>query len=277
MLTAPRHRKRLWPRGEDGFTFAELSVAMAAAIVVIIGLFSIMIVTLHQTQRTFTKVDSTRRARTALANIENELHSACLVGSPLSQQADPPVEAGSDATHLIFLSYYGKSASPTPTWHVLSFASGSLTDTTYAVAGASPTWTQGAQQTTTTLLTNVAQRTTSAGPVPVFQYYAYQSAGTDSAGDTYMIVPDGTNLAPGATGTPPNTPLSTATPMSASAANSVVEVVINLLVGPSSERLNNPGLTGTYDPVTDSVSLRLTTPPDYVPAGASASGYGPCQ
>ena len=51
-----------------------------------------MIVTLRQTQRTFTKVDATRQARTALATIENELHSACVNGRRV------PVQAGSTAT-----------------------------------------------------------------------------------------------------------------------------------------------------------------------------------
>ena len=90
-------------------------------------------------------------------------------------------------------------------------------------------------------------------------------------------MPDGTNLPPGGTGTPPNTPLSTSPSLSLADASNTVEVVINLLVGASSERLNNPNLTAVFAPVTDSVSLRLTTPPDSVAAGTTATGYGPCQ
>ena len=48
--------------------------------------------------------------------------------------------------------------------------------------------------------------------------------------------------------------------------------MINLLVGPTSENLDNSSLTSDVDPVTDAISLRLTTPPDYVPSG---SGSGP--
>ncbi len=257
-------------RAQDGFTLAELSVAMAAAIVVIIGLFSIMVVTLHQTQRTFTKVDATRRARTALADIENELHSACVTG-------DPPIQAGSRSSTMTFLSYFGSAANPTPVWHQLSLSGGTLTDTsynaTYTGAGPANNWAQGTQIATTTLLTNVSQL----GANPVFQYYKYVSDGTDSAGDTFYIIPDGTNLPPGGTGTPPNTPLSASPSLSLSDASNTVEVVINLLVGASSERLNNPSLTAVFAPVTDSVSLRLTTPPDSVPAGTTATDYGPCQ
>ena len=75
----------------QGFTLIELCVAMAGGIVVMIGLLSIMIATLHQTQRTFTKVDATRQARTAIATIENELDSACVGGVT-------PIQAGSTPT-----------------------------------------------------------------------------------------------------------------------------------------------------------------------------------
>ena len=43
---------------EDGFTLIELVVAMAMAITVVIGLSGIMIVTLHQTKGTLTRVDA---------------------------------------------------------------------------------------------------------------------------------------------------------------------------------------------------------------------------
>jgi hypothetical protein len=277
MLTPPTLSRDRRPRGEDGFTLAELSVSMAAAIVVIIGLFSIMVVTLHQTQRTFTKVDATRRARLALSDIENELHSSCLVGNPESEDVDAPIQAGSTASQIVFLSYYGKSANPTPTWHVLSFASGNLVDTSYNVTGSSPSWGQGTLISAQTLLTNVSQQTSGGTAVPVFQYYAYQADGQDANGDTYYVLEDGTNLPPSGSGTPPNSPLSTF-PLTTSAANSVVEVRINLVVGPSASTLNNPNLADASDPVTDSVSLRLTTPPDYLPAGqTSPSLFGPCQ
>jgi hypothetical protein len=265
-------------RSEDGFTLAELSVSMAAAVVVLIGLMTIMVVTLHQSQRTFTKVDATRQARTALGTIENELHSACLNG-PQSI----PIQAGSTGTSLTFLSYYGNNVNPTPTWHVLTFSGTTLTDASYTAvpnpaydgSGTNAQYLPGAGPTTTTLLTNVYQQKQGAQTLPVFQYFAYAQAGTDSSGDTYMVIPDGTDEAPGST-TPVTTSALT-TPLAQTDADNTVEVRINLLVGPTSEKLNNPLLTTLRDPVTDSISLRLTTPPDYVAKGATANGYGPCQ
>ena len=268
MLTLLSTRLRRSAVGQDGFTFAELLVAASAGIVVIIGLCSIMTVTLHQSQRTFTKIDATRRARTALALIENELHSACVNGNP-------PVQTGSTSSQLIFLSYYGDAANPSPVWHQLTFSGGKLTDAsynaTYVGGGVGSNYAQGSLIGTTTLLTNVAQQ----GSTSFFQYYKYVSDGTDASGDTYMIVPDGTNLPPGGTGTPPNTPLTT--PLVQADASSTVEVLVNMLVGSASETtLDNPNLTAVDAPVTDSISLRLTTPPDYVPSGSTATGYGPC-
>jgi hypothetical protein len=279
-LKIPRPRSA----SEHGFTLAELSVTMFAGIVVIGALFSIMIVTLRQTQRDFTKVDATRAARTALANIENELHSGCVDGpsaQPIQGVTNGVIE--SDANDLVFLSYYGTSSSPTPVWHKLAFnaSAGTLTDYAYTVTGTAPDWVQGTLSSTTTLLTNVAQISST---TPVFQYYAYEPEYTDASGSQYMLIPDGTNAVPG-TGAMPNSPLATSSGLSASDSDDTVEVVINLLVGAkvgtsNSSTLtdaNNPSLTGVNDPVTDAVSLRLTSPPNYLAAGISTANYGPCQ
>lgn len=267
MLTAS-HSAHGSPRGQGGFTLVELLVAMTIGIIVMFALSAIMIVTLHQSQRTFTAVDSTRQARTALATVENELHSACVNG-------DAPVQATSDGSNLDFLSYTGGAANPTPVWHVLSFSGGQLTDSAYpAVYTATTTghtWTMGTPRTSqTTLLTNVAQQT----GLPVFRYYAYAQAYI-SGGNAFWYVPDGNNIEPGTTATTPTSALGT--PLSASDAATVVEVVVNLLVGPSSENLTNSTLSSTFDPITDAISLRLTTPPDYVPSGSGSASYLPCQ
>jgi len=256
---------------QAGFTLVELLVAISIGTVVIFAVSAIMIVSLHQTQRTFTSVDATRQARTALATIENELHSACVNG-------DAPVQATSDGNTLKFLSYTGGGANPAPVWHVLSYSGGTLTDSAYpAVYTATSTghsWSQGTPGTTQTLLTNVAQQP---GPpvVPVFKYYAYQSPYT-SGGNSYWYVPDGNTITPGTTGSHPDNPLSTL-PLTASSASTVVEVSINLVVGPSGENLANSTLTSNFDPITDAISLRLTTPPDYAPSGSGSASYLPCQ
>jgi len=276
MLTALRSRLGTRARDENGITLVELVVSMAAGVVVLIGLSSIMVVTLHQTQRTFTTVDATRQARTALATIENELHSACVAGQAPIEGVTAGGVTESDANNLVFLSFFGTAANPTPIWHQLAFnsAAGTLIDSTYTVTGTSPDWTQGSLITNTTLLTNVARLSAT---TPVFQYYAYTPEYTDSAGNVYWIIPDGTNAVP-ITGTIPTaTSLSTSSGLAAADAGNTVEVVINMSVGATSEDLNSSALTSVNDPVTDSISLRLTTPPDYVPSGASVAGYGPCQ
>ena len=63
---------------ESGFTLIELLVAMAASIPVLLALFTIFTVALHQSTLQFTRVAATSSAGTALATIENELHSACV-------------------------------------------------------------------------------------------------------------------------------------------------------------------------------------------------------
>jgi prepilin-type N-terminal cleavage/methylation domain-containing protein len=256
-------------RGHDGFTLVELLVAMSIGIIVMFAVTGFMIFTLHQTQRTFSSVDATRQARTALATIENELHSACVNG-------DAPIEAPSDGSNLNFLSYTGGAANPTPVWHVLSFSNGTLTDSVYpAIYTATTTghsWTQGTTATsTTTLLTNVAQQP---GASAVFQYFAYEQAYI-SGGNAYWWVPDGNNITPGTTSTVTTNALGT--PLTASVASTVVEVVVNLFVGPSGENLASSNLTSSFDPITDAISLRLTTPPDYVPSGSGSASYLPCQ
>ena len=270
MLTAPPPNSRPSLASQAGFTLVELLVAISIGTVVIFAVSAIMIVSLHQTQRTFTSVDATRQARTALATIESELHSACVTG-------DAPVQTGSDASNLDFLSYTGGGANPAPVWHVLSYANGTLTDSAYP-AVYTPTatghaWTQGSPVTSqTTLLTNVAQQP---GSVPIFKYYQYVQAYT-SGGNTYWYVPDGNTITPGTASSTPDTPVSTL-PLTAASASTVVEVSVNLFVGPSGENLANSTLTSNFDPITDAISLRLTTPPDYVPSCSGSGSYLPCQ
>jgi type II secretory pathway pseudopilin PulG len=267
-------------RDESGFTLVELVVAMAMGIVVMFALSSIMIAMLHQSQRTFTRVDATRQARVALNNVDNELHSACVDGSP-------PVQATSTGTTLKFLSYSGNSASPTPVWHEVTFSGGTLTDYRYAATqnpsyvstGTGPEWQRGTALTPTasvTLLSNVSQQTSGGSPVPVFQYFRYTLAGTDSSGDTYYTVPDGSSVNPltGAAITI-NPLLVTGSGLSQDDAANTVEVLINLVAGATSENINKTGIEA--DSVTDASSLRLTTPPNYLPSGKTMSGYGPCE
>jgi hypothetical protein len=93
------------------------------------------------------------------------------------------------------------------------------------------------------------------------------------------VIPDGTDVNP-LTGTIP-TPaaLPTTSGLSVTDAGNVVEVVINLSAGATSQSLNARLSDPTEDvPVTDAISLRLSTPDNDLPSGASSSDtYGPCQ
>jgi Tfp pilus assembly protein PilE len=264
-------------RSEHGFTLIELLVAMSCAIVIIFALVGIMIVAMHQSQRTFTRVSASRQARTALARVENELHSACVNGSAPIQGITSGGTTESDGNDLVFVSYFGPSSTPQAAWHVITYSATAhtLVDTSYGATYVSDStgghWTPTGTGTPYTLLSNARP----IGSTPVFQYFRYASA--VSGTNRYWWVPDGVTPNPltGAT-----TAQSLAMPLGTGTGDSAntVEVEISLLVGPSSERLNNQALTSAVgDQVNDIVSLRLTTPPDYTTSGQTTTAYGPCE
>ncbi len=251
---------------EDGFTLIELVVAMAIAITVVIALSGIMIVTLRQTKGTLTRVDATRQGRVAMTQIENELHSACVGGAAV------PIQALSTPTKMIFLSYTGDAVSPTPVWHELSLSGTTLTDTAYGVTATTTGsgWARTGSGTATQLLTNVTAQT----GTPVFQYFAYKPyLGTD--GNYYWTIPDGTNPNP-VTGAAQNA-LALEQPSGAALttgdAAGAVEVIVTLNVGPTTTGV---GSSTASVPLTDSISLRLTTPPDFTTSSTSTGDFGPC-
>jgi prepilin-type N-terminal cleavage/methylation domain-containing protein len=267
-------------RHEDGFTLIELLVSMVAGLVVLGALGTVIAVTLRQTTDTFTRVDATERARTMVAHIEQELHSACLVTGVT------PIEGGadgtqvSDANHLVFLSAYGTSAQPTPTEHEITFdpTRGTLTEYTYALTSGTgqQNWLFSSTPSLPAgrlLLTNVAQmRTQNGTAVPVFQYFAYEPY-TDVNGNQAMMLMDGTSSVPGTSALPNPDPLPTSSGLSQTNAAATSEVMINLDVGAAGGNMENTNLTDTVDPVTDALVLRFTPPPDTVSAGTIP---GPC-
>jgi prepilin-type N-terminal cleavage/methylation domain-containing protein len=231
-------------REERGFTLIELLVVMVAGVVVTSALFTILDVTLHQTTRTFSRVDATQRARNALETIEQEMHSSCVANGVT------PILAGSTANSVSFWNYYGKDASPVPVKRTISFSSsgsGTLTDATYPVTPPDdriPPWTTSSTASrTTTLLNNVAQ----SGSTPVFRYFALSSNGTSNV-STEIQNP------------------------SATTAPKVSEVRISLLVKPAGGSHEDVDLV--HNTVTDSVLLRLT--PVSNPDG-TVQEFAPCQ
>lgn len=254
---------------QDGFTLIEMLVASLMSIIILFALTTILVATLDQTRRTGAQVNADGQARTALATLENELHSACVGGNVA------PIQAESTATDLNFITYsgtsdaVGTSSTTMPVWHDISFANGTLVDKLYSTtAAAGGGYTQGAQTGSVQLLSNVA----ALGSNPVFQYYDYQAYGPASDGNYYWTIPDGSNPQPITGATLTASPLTT--PLAATDASNTVEVVINLSVG--SSQSSGPG-TQVSDPVTDSVSLRITPAPNYSSSATATADFAPCQ
>ena len=239
LLTRPTISTSRALGAERGFTLVELLVVMASGILVASALFTILDVTLHQTTRTFSRVDATQRARNVLERIENEMHSACVANDVR------PIFSGSTDTSVSFWSGYGNAVNVTPLKRTISFDSttGKLTESVYPLAsGTSPsTWQASATPSSTeTLLTNVAQ----SGSTPVFQYYEL---------------------------TEPGNTLPLQVPLTADGAENASEVGITLVVKPTGGTHQNVNLAANT--VTNSVLLRLT--PISNPDG-QAEEFPPC-
>jgi hypothetical protein len=154
---------------QGGFTLVEQLVATAAALVVLFGLTTVIMTSLHQSARVSGRVDATQRARIALYRVIDGLHSSCVA----PQIA--PVQAGSTGTSLRFLHQTGSAVAPTPVLSEVNLNGGTLSESVFPATGGSvPSWTFASTPSTTRqLITGVSS------PTP-FRYYAY-SAGQVSA------------------------------------------------------------------------------------------------
>lgn len=269
-------------REEAGFTLIELLIVIAAGGVIIAAIFTMLQVTVRETERTTSKVSATQAGRVATAKLENELRSACL-GYEVT-----PIQAGSDGSDLIFMTLAGSSSSanpangatPTPVEHKISFAGGQLTDTTYpAASGATgPNWTfSSTASSTAILMSGISQ----SGSTPVFQYFDYSEPMngsvpyTDSAGNTYEMIQDGINYLPGSTTIQPDAePLDSGSSLTASDAASTVEVLVTFTVAPAQSTVTETGISGASSTVQDQIDLRLTPPANHAGSGAT---FSPCQ
>jgi Tfp pilus assembly protein PilW len=230
-----RLRRRLGD--ESGLTLIELLVAMASGLVVAGGAMGLLTVSEHLGSRATDQVDAYQRGRVALNKIVQQLDSSC-VASKVT-----PVQAGSDATHLIFFSAYGPAVALSPNKNTITFSGGALTESTIpADANTSPPlWAFTGTATTSGILTGVSQAVVSAVTQPIFQYFAYSSGVISS------------------------TPL--AVPLSTSDAQSVAEVDVSFAAAPST-----PGGTQADRSVNQysRVVLRLS------PSSGSATTNAPC-
>jgi prepilin-type N-terminal cleavage/methylation domain-containing protein len=280
-------KKRLaMARDERGFTLVELLVVIAAGSVVMLALFVMLDVTLHQTSRTFSKVNATQQAQGMVENLENELHSACVAKDVTPVQGGANGSQQSDANNLVFVTYYGTAANPTPVEHKVTFTAptgstpGTLTEYTYSVnGGTAPDWTFSSTPNAPTggklLLRNVSNAVQGATTVPVFQYFAYEPY-TDVNGVTDEMLMDGSRTVPGTTSLPNPDPLSTTAGLSPDDAAQAAEVLINLNVGADALQGEAGGGLNTKvetDTITDSIVFRFTPAPD---EAGSTGPFKPC-
>jgi hypothetical protein len=167
---------------ERGFTLIELLVASLTGIVVTAALFTILDVSLHQTAQLTDKVQVDQLGRTAMTHILDELHSSC-ISSDFA-----PIQVGSEANKLIFVTAYSKEAViPSAIKHEIvwtkekSKETGTLIDYSYpSTSGStSPNFTYSATASgSTQIASNIAHTTEKSETVPIFQYYEYAKTAT---------------------------------------------------------------------------------------------------
>lgn len=150
---------------ERGTTLAELLVGLSMGMVVMLGLTTMVVLSMQSTTRVTTRVDSTQRGRLVLTRVIDQLHSACI--SPKLA----PVQKESSTTSIRFVHATGSAVSPVPTLSVISLSGETLSQSDYTwKEGNPPFWTfNTTPASTTTLMTKVK-------PIPgkpVFSYYGY--------------------------------------------------------------------------------------------------------
>lgn len=154
-------------RDQRGTTINELVVGMAAGVVVLMGLSTLVIITVANTTRVSARVDATQQSRLSLNRVIDQLHSACIAPKV------PPIRSGSSGTELRFVHATGSSVSPVPTLSVISASGSTLTQTDYSwKSGNPPFW---VFNTTPTRSFQLANRITPIGSKPIFSYYGYAS------------------------------------------------------------------------------------------------------
>jgi hypothetical protein len=218
-------------------TLVELLVATSTGIVVMAGITLSLIVTMRQTDRVASHVDSNQKARITMTKIMDQLHSSCVA----PQVA--PIQPGSQGSSLTFWHQTGAAISPTPVKSTISLSNGILTQYDYAATGGTaPTWTFATNPTSIVrLMTGVSPISAS---VPLFRYYAYSDGKLNT------------------------TPLSV--PLDEALAATAVQVSVAFKVKP----LNAPpiGDTNGETEIQNSALLRLTAP-----SYSSSTANLPCQ
>jgi hypothetical protein len=217
-------RLRSLLRDEHGTTLPELMIGLSTGLVVMVGLTTLTMTTLHTTARVSTRVDATQRSRLTLTRVVDQLHSACIAPKV------PPIRKESTGSSMRFIHANGSAVSPVPTLSVITLSGTTLTQYDYSwKEGTAPFWVfNSTPSKTIPLMTHVAQMTPTR---PVFTYYG-SAAGAISP-----------------------TPL--VTPLSELDASRTIHVSIGLKTAPT----NGPNTNDfTASRIQGSATLRLTAP-----------------
>jgi prepilin-type N-terminal cleavage/methylation domain-containing protein len=157
-------------REERGFTLIETLVALVAGVAVMSGLFTILDVSLKQSTRVSDVVQASQLGRTAMTQIVDELHSACIASG------FAPIQEGSNGSKLIFVTGYSEAAEIAEARKdEIVFSGETLTDNVYnSTGGTSPNFTFPKEKTKSILIAkNISQSSEGGKEVSVFRYYAY--------------------------------------------------------------------------------------------------------
>ncbi|MFZ1155372.1 MAG: prepilin-type N-terminal cleavage/methylation domain-containing protein [Solirubrobacteraceae bacterium] len=177
MLTPRQPIPSLSLHDELGFTLIELVVALAAGVVVLLALFSILDISLRHTTAIQDRVQANQLGRVAMTKVVDELHSSCL--SP----GFTPVQSESTPSEMRFVSSYGSTAVLATAYeHRIVFTAngknGKLVDKTYKSNSGS--WPEFKFPTTptseVTLVNGVSESESGGKAIPIFEYYKYASA-----------------------------------------------------------------------------------------------------
>jgi hypothetical protein len=177
--------------GEGGFTLIEVMVAALSGVVVMGALFALLQISLHQTSLLNDKVQANQLGRTAMTNLVEELHSACIASG------FTPVQAGSGPSKLVFINAYSEGSLISGAIEhevVWNKSAGTLTDFRYkSKVESGSEWpnfkypaldysssTHQAANATPPTGFRLASNVSETGSTPIFQYYQYAESSSSA-------------------------------------------------------------------------------------------------
>ncbi len=151
-------------RDQAGMTVIELLAGIIGFVVIFGAIMDMTIVATHNQDRISQRVNADQRARPTLTRVMDLLRSGCVAPRVA------PIQPGSTATQMIYLSKTGSAVTPVPDRRVLTLSGTTLTEQVFpATGGTPPVWTfSGTASSTRTVMTNI----TAPGGV-AFRYFDY--------------------------------------------------------------------------------------------------------